>query len=350
MTFHPDLRQIVDWAWTHRAPILDRARATTARPKGQLHYDSKNAGIATIYGAICGVSNNGRAAGDGQIREFKRVLCRKLHNNLPGNPSFHLQTSKFKELRSLNDLLQAENIEAAFIHCVKDIDVSCSERVYVHLKEETRARAFSAILKKIWPVEGLCSAKVAAPGSRKTDTVVIYCDLPKSRQEIIRIIQKYQKKHVAHFNALLPKMVASVGLGIGHGAEPPSKHPLRPHSGVFEGVDKAQSFSYYRATLIFIALERTMFPEDQTHDNRRVGLDLRHMRQNPRYGVRMNVDQMQNERMKVVRQIAQKQDFERRVQELFTLAGLSVERPEVQGDANFVSQVLPPPTTQPPGN
>ncbi len=353
MIFHQDLRLAVDFCWKHRDQIMEVARRSTGMPKGQTHmhgavdrhgnFEKSNGGIDMIYRAISGGSKGGAGVpADSTMDHFRRILSRKLSRKLAPLQAYFLQTQGFQRLNDLDSFPRPQNWIGAFIHFIKNDDLNCTERVYVNLKEATRASAFSAILKKIWHVDGLCSAKVMAPGGQKVDTVVIYCDTPETRNEIIRIIVKYQKRKLSYFGSDLPLFVARKGVGVGHGAEPPGIHPERPNSRRFEARPARQSFNMYRASLLFIALERTEFPEDMTVDTSRMGLDLRPVNaMNRRYGV--NLSAIQEQKARAVMKRAQKQDFERRVGEIFRLAGLDVRNPEKQGSADIAAPPPPPP-------
>ncbi|WP_299472070.1 T3SS effector HopA1 family protein [uncultured Roseibium sp.] len=330
MALHRDLQTVVDWAWLRRADLMRKALAT-GQPKGLTHLDRGNRAVDEIYGYICGATARNQPSRR-TMEKFSETLSRKLQNYLR-DAEYICQTYDMNRMRSLNDFPEWSDWVGAFIHVMAPNNIVCRERVYLNLKEETRANAFSAILKKIWHLPGLYSAKVAAPGSRKTDTVVIYCDTRETREEVVRIVKKYQRRHMSYFDSQLPKLVASDGKGIGHGAEPPDMHPERPNSQTFaEGDTDGQSFGYYRATLIFIALERTQFPESMNQDFRRAGINLSKIQNaNPRHGMRVDVDGEQRKQVNAVRNMAQKMDFERRVEEVFRLAGLSAEHPETQG-------------------
>ncbi|MEM9107845.1 MAG: T3SS effector HopA1 family protein [Pseudomonadota bacterium] len=332
MALHRDLKIVADWAWLRRADLMRKA-LTTGRPKGLTHMAEDNDAVWEIYGYICGAAACDRPS-QRTMEKFSGTLSRKLQSKIR-NVELLCQTNDWTEMNSLNDFPEWRAWIAAFIHFIKKNRVVCKERVYLNLKEETRANAFSAILKKIWHLPGLDCAKVAAPGATKTDTVVIYCADVETRQEVVRVVKKYQKKHLGQFRSELPKLVATVGMGIGHGAEPPIIRPERPNSERFVGgATDGQSFSFYRASLIFIALERTQFPENINQDCRRAGINLsRFQNANPRHGMRLDVGGEQRKRVNAVTQMAQKTEFERRIEEIFRLAGLNAEHPETQGDA-----------------
>jgi hypothetical protein len=342
VALHRDLKNIVDWAWLARADLMQLAQAT-GRPKGQTHLSRNNRAVREIYGYICGATKGTRIT-ERTMTRFSGTLYRKLHNRLPGRIRYICQHNDWTRMRDLADFPAPREWVGAFIHFQKRPSVPVRERVYINLKEETRANAFSAILKKIWHLPGVSSAKVAAPGAVKTDTVLVYCDSRETRLEVIRIVTKYQKKNLRYFGSELPKLVAPVGAGIGHGAEPPIIHPERPNSQRFEAGDvDGQSFGLYRATLIFTALERTQFPEDMPQDFSRAGINLSaYQNANRRYGMHLDIAGEQKKQVNAVREMGQKMEFERRVEEIFRLAGLNAEHPETQ-DAPILSDAPPPP-------
>ncbi|MEO9525922.1 hypothetical protein [Roseibium sp.] len=322
---------------------MRKARAT-GRPKGQTHLARGNPAVKEIYGYICGAAK-GTAVSERTMTRFSQTLYRKLHNKLAGRIRYLCQTDDVKEMRDLSNFPAPREWVGAFIHFQKRPMPVCTERVYVNLKEPTRANAFSAILKKVWHLPGVSSAKVAAPGAVKTDTVLVYCDSRETRQEVIRIITRYRKKNLRYFGSELPKLVASAGTGIGHGAEPPDIHPERPNSQRFEAGDTdGQSFNYYRATLIFIALERTQFPEEMPQDFSRAGVNLTGFQNaNRRHGMHLDIAWQQKKQVNAVRNMGQKMEFEQRVEEIFRLAGLDAAHPETQGDPILNAPPPPPP-------
>ncbi|POF32356.1 T3SS effector HopA1 family protein [Roseibium marinum] len=343
MALHRDLKNIVDWAWLRRAELMEKARAT-GRPKGQTHMSPGNRAVREIYGYICGATA-GKRITERTMTTFSGTLYRKLHNKLEGRIRYLCQTNEVTVMRDLADFPEPRDWVGAFIHFQKRPMPRCTERVYVNLKEPTRANAFSAILKKIWHLPGVTSAKVAAPGAVKSDTVLVYCKDRETRQEVIRIITKYKKRNLRYFGSELPKLVASVGTGIGHGAEPPDIHPERPNSQRFEaGETDGQSFGMYRAILIFTALERTQFPEEMSQDFSRAGIDLsRFQNANPRHGMHLDIAGEQKKQVDSVRNMAQKMEFEQRVETIFRLAGLDTEHPETQGNPILNAPPPPPP-------
>ncbi|GAB4543300.1 MAG: hypothetical protein Tsb0019_42270 [Roseibium sp.] len=341
MALHRDLKIVVDWAWLRRADLMRMAQAT-GRPKGQTHLSQDNRAVKEVYGYICGATA-GKQVSVKTMTDFSSTLYRKLHNRLDGRIRYLCQAHDVDEMRDLSDFPEPREWVGAFIHVQKLPMAPCRERVYINLKEKTRANAFSAILKKVWHLPGVSSAKVAAPGAVKTDTVLVYCDSRETRQEVIKIVTKYQKKNLRYFGSELPKLVASVGTGVGHGAEPPKMHPERPNSQRFEaGRTRGQSFNLYRAVLVFTALERTQFPEEMSQDFSRAGINLSaYQKANPRHGMHLDIAGQQKKQVNAVREMGQKMEFERRVEEIFRLAGLDAEHPETQGQP--ILSVAPPP-------
>ncbi|WP_156510621.1 hypothetical protein [Labrenzia sp. OB1] len=303
-----------------------------------------NRAVREIYGYICGATA-GKRISERTMTTFSGTLYRKLHNKLEGPIIYWCQTNELKEMKNLADFPEPRDWVGAFIHIQKIRMPVCTERVYINLKEATRANAFSAILKKVWHLRGVSSAKVAAPGAVKTDTVLVYCENRETRQEVIRIVTKYQEKHLRYFGSELPRLVASAGTGVGHGAEPPNMRPERPNSQRFEaGKTKGQSFNFYRATLIFIALERTQFPEEMSQDFSRTGFNFSGCQNaNRRHGMHLDIAGDQKKKVASVMNMGQKMEFEQRVEEIFRLAGLDAEHPETQGAPILSAPPAPPP-------
>ncbi|MBN9669709.1 T3SS effector HopA1 family protein [Roseibium aggregatum] len=339
MALHKDLKTIADWTWLNRVALMEAARRT-GRPKGQTHMAKKNRAVDAIYGYICGAVR-GRRVEDKEMTAFAATLRNKLvghgwlSKGLTGSPTYLLQYSEgWPDLGNLNRFPEPSAWVGAFVHVVKQNRPECKERVYLHLKERYRAGAFATIVKKVWDFPGVTSAKVAAPGAVKTDTVLIYCDNARTRDAVIKVVKKYQNKYPHYFGSELPKLVAPAGTGIGFGAEPPQFKPIRPNSNRFEAAEGRQSFGKFRANLIFIALERTLFPEEMAApDTSRMGIDLRTFDQaNRRHGMQLDIAGMQRQQMNAVRNMGQQLEFEQRVEEIFRLAGLDPEHPELQND------------------
>lgn len=354
MAMSRELKHVVDAVWRDRAALM-RIALRTGRRKGETHMASSNEAIGAIYGYISGAVR-GEDVNEAQMLEFEATLRRKLVGHYSmfgtrgGTPFFWLQKGKKGvNLGQLNQFPAPMEWRGLFIHVIKRERPDVTERVYLNLKERHRANAFGAIVRKIWHLSGVDSAKVAAPGAQKADTVVIYCRDAQTRKEVVKIVTKYQKRNQQHFGSKLPTLVATAGLGIGHGAEPPSIRPQRPDSQTFLGVEAAQSFSMYRATLIFIALERTQFPEDMSlPDPRRVAIDLRgHDRANPRHGMQLDIGAMQRQPI-VAAHMDQKKEFEQRVEDLFRLAGVDPAHPELQGGTQLTAPIITPQTAMAP--
>ena len=346
MALHRNLKSVVDWVWLNRIGLLEQARKT-GLPLGRMHYDPHNVAVNSIYGYICGIVQ-GKKVENRDMVMFGRTLCRKLQNKLPTPVEYWLQRNGISRLNSLNDFPEPETWVSAFIHFIKPNRYTCMERVYLNLREATRATAFSDILKLIWHLDGVMCAKVAAPGRNKADTALVYCSNRDARDEVLSIVSTYQKRHLKYFGSQLPKLVATERMGIGYGSEPPIIRPRRPNSQRFEAVHSdTQSFNTYRATLIFIALERTLRAAGEAPpDPRRAGIDLR---VKPNTNQRRNLDAMWERhvnKVNAVHAMGQKQDFERRVEEIFRLAGIDPQHPELQNDP--ILSAPPPPPECPP--
>ncbi|WP_299472068.1 hypothetical protein [uncultured Roseibium sp.] len=339
MAFHRELREMVDWTWTNRNEIMTAALNNAMQEKGHTHRMMSpaepnapgrtiNLGIDMIYRHYSAAGNRGQEQPTAIVIEnFLRELNRRLNNQLKPEPHVILQTGgAWVELGAFNRLMNRTDIIGSYIHFNKK-DGICLERVYINLKEENRGTSFGGIMLKIWGISGVLSVKVAAPGSVGADSAVVYCATSSARKKVISKLKKYQRAKPRHFNGELPKLVASAGVpGVGYGAEPPSKQPMRPDSQTFSAVDASQSFGMYRASLIFIALERTVFPKEVQFD--------------PKQGLNFE---------RIVRN--QKKEFEQRVQTLFERGGLSVKYPHKQKKVKFdteVEVVMPPPAGPPP--
>lgn len=345
MAIEQKLNALLEWTWRNRVDIMMAAYRGNNQTKGQTHHTFKmNGGINIIYSRYGSMDRPANQELEPYaVRNFFDTLIRRVDSG-----SVECNTLKDAVIRfqTLNDetgalefiqydrliqikLLGENKTLGRYIHFIKPGTHTCNERVYLNLKERSRGTCFGGILHKIWHLDGLLSAKVAVPGSTKLDSAVIYCSDAKTRNSIIKIIKKYRKKRACYFNAELPGLVKSTGMpGVGHGAEPPSVQlKMRPGSNtLYRDTERVgQSFGFYRACLIFMALERTQFPEEVD---------------NPRHAV--NIDQRGRQQLS---------DFKQRVVEIFRNAGLSASQPHKQGDTAFdpyQEAVMPPPMAPPP--
>ena len=218
------------------------------------------------------------------------------------------ETTDFATLSASNDPLRYRGNFIHFRHPQRR--AACSHRVYINLREATRALAFAAVLGKIWDIAGVRGAKVAVPGFQRADTALVYCTGTESQGRVVDALKDVHKNSNGNcFGRSLPKLVEHVpGMhGVGKATEPPHLHLMWEGEGeeaMFVGIETGQSFGTYRAALIFTALERTEFPEDR--------------RGNMRHGVRESNDET-------------KGAFKRLVKQYFEKAGLSVTNPAQQG-------------------
>ena len=324
MSIHPELNSLLDWTWTNRVPIMI-AGLKTGNDKGSTHralrkngsgWRAVNGGIDMIYQKYTELAaneqNNG-AIGAADIQRFLTKLSvapmmlrprpRVVRQDANG-----FEATDFATLSACNDPLRYRGNFIHFRHPQQR--AACSHRVYINLREATRALAFAAVLGKIWDIDGVRSAKVAVPGIERADTALVYCTGTESQGRVVDALKDVHRNSNGNcFGRSLPKLVEHVpGMhGVGKATEPPHLHLMWEGEGeeaMFVGIETGQSFGTYRAAIIFTALERTEFPED----NKRV---------------RTRVDFQESN--------VAKEAFKRRVKQYFEEAGLSVTNPAQQG-------------------
>ncbi|TYC49151.1 hypothetical protein FMN50_24095 [Rhodobacterales bacterium] len=355
MTIHPELTALVNWTWANKDTIMQHAQGSSGgRPKGLTHMRlerdgenqlyTHNRGIDMIYDhyAFTRKKRKVKVEESKAIENFLTQLEARYSEikRLAPAPTIALQAAKGLDIiNSLADLKARSDLKGRFIHFIKE-DRSVTDRIYVNLRNKHRGQAFGRILKRIWDVEGMSSAKIEVPGGGpRADAMVIYCRNEKTTEEVVGKIRGYQAKHPDFFGGSLPKLVKHFdGLkGVGYGKEPPRMLPIRTRSGRFLGkATNQQSFGRYRATLIFIALEQTEFP--QTVDPLRM---------------RMNFSKHADPVAARTNRInhSARNEFERNVKIVFERAGISVEDPykqeEVKWDKEKDEPMGPPPGPPP---
>ncbi|TYC63989.1 hypothetical protein FMN50_01945 [Rhodobacterales bacterium] len=333
MALHRDLQNVVDWAWRARRSIINASR-------------DRESGKYKIYGHLCGVVSRNGGCSDAELAHFARQLRTLLlqksfvSSKWTGKATFKLQTGVFRELGNL-DAIPTTEWKGAFIHVYRNKRMSCRERVYLNLSETFRATAFAWIVRRIWDVDGLKSAKVAAPGnSLRRDSALVYCRDANTRNEVIEIVKRYQEQNPQFFKPELPRLVASVAIGIGYGAEPVLAGVQRLEDGGVKIEKKGQSFSLLRAELIYCALEESISPmrSPKVPNAMRTGFRSSDMTMERR---RLAQDPVQGLQAQAVRQYhefsaeLEKFSFELNVQKYFRRFGLDPEHPELQADINI---------------
>jgi HopA1 effector protein family len=157
--------------------------------------------------------------------------------------------------------LDLQQIGKSFVHFAAPHDVTTKHRVYLNVRHPHRGEVFRRLVVAIWDVKGLASAKVSGPLDRsRADSVVVYLSDEAGRADALRRMRPVYDRHRNHFGAATPKLTVPIeGMpGVSTGMEPPSLGLVRS-GGKYYGQKTRQSFGFYRASLIFMALDRTHF-------------------------------------------------------------------------------------------
>lgn len=309
-----------------------------------------NQGVKLIYNQYNAVRKKRKYSVDIEkvTDKFFADLTGKLDlSKMRIRPEIGLQLgSEDVNVNTLDEIQKREDyrdLKGCFIHFIK-MNIHVSDRVYINLRQSMRGEAFAKILKRIWDIDGIQSAKVSMPGFDAADSAVVYCRDHKTKDEVLEVLRRYQKRHSLHFGHSVPKMVQQYPdlRGVGFGMEPPRMIPKRSASGRFTGSKGAMSFGYYRAQLLYIALEQTEFPEEKTALNtHRMAMNFtKHA--NP---VAANIADA--DRRHQARVTERWHEFTQNVLDIFERAGIDVAKPyyqqTVQWDPEKDVVMAPPP-------
>lgn len=250
----------LNWAWTNKSLLmsLNRSEAGEEYIKGRGHSTTDNDAIWKVYNHYTGSTGQAQANNPDLFQFKNEIVALKEELNArvdhQGDPWRNNVTLAYLKA------LHVDRILHDFFHYRKS-ENHCSHRIYLHIKDNWRGIAFGKILRLIWPIAGLTNAKVGSPNrAGRADTVVIYCASQQAQTDIVDAIRPYNQRFAGQFDARLTKLVEPVpGLtGVGIATEPPSMILVRT-KGEYYSQQEAQSFGFYRASLIFMALERTKF-------------------------------------------------------------------------------------------
>jgi hypothetical protein len=277
---HRELEEWLDEVWRKRDEII-RASLAGGVVKGRgAVLGEKNEGIWAVYDIYTGADSGGGVGTDvaAQVSRCERFLTlleadiRTAPEIQHGNAFLHAPRGTMQEALRLGsvevtDLKSKKPIKVtrrmvgkAFLHFRKS-QIPCAHRIYVHTKPEHRGEVMWTALSvfKVWAVDGLSNAKVAGPDDDgRADSILFYLKDGKSRDEVLTRLKPYARTCRHHFDAKLPRLTEPVpGMtGFGTADEPPSLHIVKSGEG-FYARREAQSFGFYRASLIFMALDRT---------------------------------------------------------------------------------------------
>jgi hypothetical protein len=271
---HKDLDAWLDQVWKEKDKLI--ALSPTGHSGRGVHLGNDNPAIWEVYGMYNdagGATSNDMSAVPQFIDELDNLekavgvaallqvgndfvdLNRGQLSNIKTTP-FKTQTRRGKKKVTVDQAI----VGGAFVHFVKGNADATKHRVYVNVKRDHLGPAFRSIATALWPEACLNSAKVGGPlGSARADSVVIYLS-DGQRDPVLAKLRAYYDGNRGHFGADTPKLTVPVdGMpGVALGMEPPGLAVIRS-GGQYYAERMPQSFGFYRAMLIFMALDRTRF-------------------------------------------------------------------------------------------
>jgi HopA1 effector protein family len=288
-TMHKDLEDWLNKVWIDKDEIM--AKSPTGHSGRGIHLGDKNPAIWAVYkiysssgDTSSAIPSFDEATVDAFIDDLDRlekesnseaviqigddfVLLKR--GELAMIKSKPFQKTTLKEQRVVT--LDVKQIGNCFVHFVKK-DSGATDRIYLNVHPVHLGRAFRRIYLLIQTEPFLASAKVTGPvGEVRADSIVIYLNDGQGIEPVVTKIRTYYVKNVNHFGAATPKLTAPVkGMpGVALGMQPPDITVLRSGGSYYTAPVEAQSFGFYRASLIFMALDRTRFKVSGQTDNDR---------------------------------------------------------------------------------
>lgn len=279
---HRELEEWLDEVWRKKAEIIGASLAMGAVKGRGATLGEGNDAIWMVYGIYTGADAGAAVPSDlaAHVSRCVRFLT-ALEADIGtapeiqhGNSFYYPPAGTLQEALRLGKVTVHDHkrktditvtnvmVRRAFLHFRKSKD-PCAHRIYIHTKPEHRGEVMWTALSafKIWEVEGLSNAKVAGPDdSGRTDSILFYLKTPKARDEALDRLRPYNQRARHHFLGSLPKLTepAKDMVGVGTADEPPSLQVVKSGDSYY-GKAVAQSFGFYRASLIFMALDRTKF-------------------------------------------------------------------------------------------
>ena len=291
---HRDLEAWLDLAWNKREEIFTgyakNGRAILAEDVG------KHRGVGRVY-AMYNAPDAGLgvvpARGDvaEALEEIVRLVTNKQANCKIQSTQF--VTCSVEELKLLaggeevtwelkDDEGEMELIRVSqatmkwdFIHirhATQWESRGIDQRIYLNLALIGRGRNFRRIVEMVYDLPGFRSAKVVlSDEDPRTDTALIYLAGEAAALAAIESLREFQRRHAAAFRPALPRLTApEAGLiGVGRAMEPPD-FALIKRGDTFYKRTSAMSFGWWRAALIFMALDRTKWERAGQGDAQRL--------------------------------------------------------------------------------
>jgi len=273
---HQDLEAWLDKVWTERDRII--AESPTGHSGRGVHLGDKNPAIWNVYRIYNSLEDGGGAIGSSDrasVADFIDELDKlEKHTGIDpvvqiGSDAADLTRGSLVMIKS-NPItcetrdgkkidLSLQRIGTCFVHFSKG--GPATHRIYLNILPAYLGGAFRRIYTLINDERTLSSAKVTGPLARvRADSIVIYLTGRDGIKPVTEKIQTYHAKNKSQFGAAVPRLTTPVkGMqGVSIGMEPPSITVVRS-GGSYYAAESAQSFGFYRASLIFMALDRTRF-------------------------------------------------------------------------------------------
>jgi hypothetical protein len=283
---HRDLEAWLDQVWAARGRIIELS--PTGHSGRGIHLGDANPAIWEVYKIYNASDAGGEASADvSQVAGFideldnleknvRRGAVLQIGKEIVRLGRGQLASIKVSPLAAVTSggksvVIRVETVGDSFVHFRKaPHDIETKHRIYLNVNRANLGCAFRTLATDIWDERSLTSAKVSGPlGASRADSVVIYLSDDGSQENVLRRIRAYYERNRSHFGRATPKLTAPVeGMpGVALAMEPPSLTLVRS-GGQYYGEPVAQSFGFYRASLIFMALDRTHFtwPNQQEED------------------------------------------------------------------------------------
>lgn len=284
---HRDLEAWLDQVWAARTRIMEKS--PTGHTGRGIHLGDGNPAIWEVYHMYNASDAGAESSADvSQVAGFideldaleknvQRGATVQLGNDFVSLARGQLANVKVSPVSATTTrgkkpvMIGLDMVGHSFVHFRKaSHDVETKHRIYLNVTRAHLGSAFKTIATDIWSDGSLTTAKVSGPlGATRADSIVIYLSVDANRGDVLKKIRAYYDRHASHFGRATPKLTVPVdGMpGVALAMEPPSLTLIRSGGGYY-GERVGQSFGFYRASLIFMALDRTHFtwPNQQEAD------------------------------------------------------------------------------------
>jgi hypothetical protein len=289
---HPDLKIWLAEAWAARDDIFEGLKKNgRALLTGDI---SKHPGVRKVYGMyatpevvaassevariadglgeLVSLMDSGQAACLIQAEAWVRVGSAGL-TELANGQSLEYE-ARDEEGHLVPRYISQESLDWEFLHFKNPAGAQggTDQRIYMNLALNGRGKHFREVVELVYGHAGFRSAKVILTDEDpRNDTALLYLAGQASVDFALDKIGGYQSRNRAAFRPALPRLTSAVGglTGVGRGMEPPDFAVIR-RRGTYYKRSGAMSFGYWRAALIFMALDRTKWQRGGQDDSQRL--------------------------------------------------------------------------------